>query len=133
MARNEERVFWTNVPLGLLVLAIAPHMAYVTACGLAKWIKGGNFRAYFQGKLACLRELTEIYRRRRWLSRLGEQAPFPVRHLVDLSPRLLAHMMYGPVRRLLIELWNPTVVSKPSPKIEPNAKALPITSGNRAA
>jgi GT2 family glycosyltransferase len=130
MARNEERVFWTNVPLGLLAFAAAPHMAYVTACALAKLMKRRNFRAYFQGKLACLRELTEICRRRQWLSRLGEQAPFPVRHPVDLSPRPFAQMMFSTLRQLL---RKPAAASKASPRIEPNATGLPITRRNRAA
>ena len=49
MARNAEIVFWANMPRGLLILALVPHLAFVTV--QAAWrLARGRLRPFLLGK-----------------------------------------------------------------------------------
>jgi GT2 family glycosyltransferase len=113
MARNEERVFWANLPPRDLAWAILPHLGYIVGCGLAKCIMHRNFLAYLQGKLAILLEASEIRRQRECVRNLAAFARFPVHHPIDSSLPQLAQRLYQPVARILRRLRKTSPLSRP--------------------
>jgi GT2 family glycosyltransferase len=64
LSRNEEIVFWANVPLRDLVLGAIPHMGFL-AVRLARKILKGQWRAFLSGKIDALRAFPNIWRRRK--------------------------------------------------------------------
>jgi GT2 family glycosyltransferase len=58
-SRNEERVFWRNVPTPLL-LGLGPvHLALLIAKAWRRW-REGNLQSFLRGRLALLSELDQI-------------------------------------------------------------------------
>ena len=54
MARNAEIVFWANMPRGLLMLALVPHLAFLTL-QMAWRLARGRLRPFLLGKFDALR------------------------------------------------------------------------------
>jgi GT2 family glycosyltransferase len=76
MARNAEIVFWANMPLGLLTLALVPHLSFVVL--QAAWrLARGRLRPFLLGKCDALRAFLEIKARRKIRSELARKAVAP--------------------------------------------------------
>ena len=73
MARNAEIVFWANMPRGLLMLALVPHLAFLTL-QMAWRLARGRLRPFLLGKYDALRVWPEIKERRDLRSRLVRKA-----------------------------------------------------------
>ena len=69
-ARNEERVFWRNLPGRALPRALPLHLAVLAAKAWRRW-REGQFVPFLRGKLGVLAEAAEVLRHRRWLHGLG--------------------------------------------------------------
>jgi GT2 family glycosyltransferase len=65
-SRNEERVFWRNLPACELVAALPAHLAVLAAKSFRRW-REGNFIPFLRGRLSLLREIGELLRHRRLL------------------------------------------------------------------
>jgi O-antigen biosynthesis protein len=73
MARNAELVFWSNLPAGLLAMAILPHLAFLA--GQAAWrVARGRLRPFLLGKVDAIRAWPEIKARRRIRTDLAHKA-----------------------------------------------------------
>ena len=64
LSRNEEIVYWANMPAKELVLGAIPHLGFL-AVRLARKIWQGQWRAYLAGKVDALRAMPTIWRRRK--------------------------------------------------------------------
>jgi GT2 family glycosyltransferase len=73
-SRNEERVFWRNLPRGELLRALPMHLAVVAAKAWRRW-REGTLLPFLRGRFAVLGEVGEICLHRRRLARLGRPAP----------------------------------------------------------
>ncbi len=73
MSRNEELVFWRNVPAGDLARAVPLHLAVLLAKAWRRW-RRGELLPFLRGRLQALRRLGEVCRHRRRLRRLGGPA-----------------------------------------------------------
>jgi GT2 family glycosyltransferase len=73
-ARNEERVFWRNVPGKALWQAVPLHLAVLAAKAWRRW-REGNLLPFLRGRLRVLAEVPAIRRHRRRLRRLGPELP----------------------------------------------------------
>jgi len=62
-ARNEERVFWRNVPGRALPRAVPLHLAVLVAKAWRRW-REGNLAPFLRGKLSVLGEAAELLRHR---------------------------------------------------------------------
>jgi GT2 family glycosyltransferase len=69
-ARNEERVFWRNLPRGVLLRALPSHFAVLAAKAWRRWREGELF-PFIRGKLRVLGESGELFRHRRRLNSSG--------------------------------------------------------------
>jgi GT2 family glycosyltransferase len=69
-ARNEERVFWRNLPQRDLAGALPAHLAVVAAKAWRRW-RAGDLGPFLQGRLEAWGEAVELIRHRRRLRRLG--------------------------------------------------------------
>ncbi|MBY0522123.1 MAG: glycosyltransferase family 2 protein [Gemmataceae bacterium] len=65
-SRNEERVFWRNVPASSLRRAIPHHLAVLTAKAWRRWTEG-NLLPFVCGRLRVLGDARELLRHRRTL------------------------------------------------------------------
>jgi GT2 family glycosyltransferase len=65
-ARNEERVFWRNLPRGVLLRALPSHLAVLAAKAWRRWRKG-ELLPFLRGKLGALGEAAALCRHRRRL------------------------------------------------------------------
>jgi GT2 family glycosyltransferase len=72
-SRNEELLFWRNLPAGALLRALPAHLAVVAAKGWRRW-RHGELRPFLRGRLAALGALPGVLRHRRRLARLGGTA-----------------------------------------------------------
>lgn len=70
-SRNEERVFWRNVPARELWRAIPMHTAVVLAKGWRRW-REGRLLPFLFGRLQAIAEFRELIRHRRMLADLGD-------------------------------------------------------------
>src|SRR5262245_26148430 len=82
-SRNEELVFWRNLPRGALLRALPLHLAVLVAKAWRRW-RCGELLPFFRGRLQALRQLPALGRHRRGLRRLGPPAA-PEDWLVDRS------------------------------------------------
>jgi GT2 family glycosyltransferase len=73
-SRNEERVFWRNLPGRALLRALPAHLAVLAAKAWRRWHEG-NLRPFLCGRLRLLGELPALVEHRRWLRRLGPAKP----------------------------------------------------------
>jgi GT2 family glycosyltransferase len=62
-SRNEELVFWRNLPARTLLRALPQHLAVVTAKAARRW-REGTLRPFLTGRLRVLAELPELVRHR---------------------------------------------------------------------
>jgi GT2 family glycosyltransferase len=69
-ARNEERVFWRNLPRGLLLRALPLHLAVLAAKACRRW-REGELLPFLRGKLGVLSEAGQLLRHRRRLHASG--------------------------------------------------------------
>jgi GT2 family glycosyltransferase len=69
-ARNEELVFWRNLPVGVLLRALPLHLAVLAAKGWRRW-QDGQVLPFVLGRLAALANLPAILRHRSALSAIG--------------------------------------------------------------
>ena len=69
-SRNEERVFWRNLPGSDLWRALPWHLAVVAGKAWRRW-REGTLLPFVRGRLAVLGELTAVIRHRRQLRQLG--------------------------------------------------------------
>jgi GT2 family glycosyltransferase len=69
-SRNEERVFWRNLPSRTLCRALPHHFAVLAAKTWQRWRHGG-LRPFLCGRLRMLGEVPELLAHRRQLRRLG--------------------------------------------------------------
>jgi GT2 family glycosyltransferase len=69
-SRNEERVFWRNLPGGALLRALPWHLLVVAAKAWRRW-REGMLLPFLRGRLAVLAEVPELLRHRRRLRELG--------------------------------------------------------------
>jgi GT2 family glycosyltransferase len=67
-SRNEERVFWRNVPS--LSRALPRHLAVLAAKAWRRWHEG-SLTPFLCGRLRVLGEAAGLLRHRRWLRSLG--------------------------------------------------------------
>jgi GT2 family glycosyltransferase len=72
-SRNEERVFWRNLPSRELLRALPWHVAVLAAKGCRRW-QEGEWLPFVLGRLRALGELLEMIRHRR---RLRQRNPNP--------------------------------------------------------
>jgi GT2 family glycosyltransferase len=70
-SRNEERVFWRNLPGACLRRAMAHHLAVLAAKTWRRWHEGG-LTPFVCGRLRVLGEMPELWRHRR---RLDDEFP----------------------------------------------------------
>ena len=73
VARNGEILFWSNLPVPLLLAALAPHLGFTLIQALWRTARGRG-RPLLQGKLDALRELPTLRRRRLDRARLARAA-----------------------------------------------------------
>ena len=99
IARNEERVFWTNLPGKSLRQALLPHLLHVLVKVVGKGLLGRNPSAYLRGKLAVLGEVKEIRGQRKRLRLLAQQASFPIHFPFENDP-------WMPAKLILHRLWQ---------------------------
>ena len=70
-SRNEERVFWRNLPSPALLRALPKHAAVLLAKAWRRWNEG-TLSPFLLGRLQCWTEMRGIRRHREWLTRLGD-------------------------------------------------------------
>jgi GT2 family glycosyltransferase len=69
-SRNEERVFWRNLPWAALPQALPCHCAVLAAKAWRRWQEGG-LAPFLWGRLRLLAEVPDLLRHRRLLHRLN--------------------------------------------------------------
>ncbi len=62
-SRNEELVYWRNLPLPQLLLSLPLHLLVVLAKGWRRW-RQGELTPFLRGRLQGLRQLPELFRHR---------------------------------------------------------------------
>lgn len=100
---NEERVFWTGLPAAWLRRAVVPHALLVVAKALLRALQGLG-RPYMAGKIAALREVSSLRRRRGSNQSLacGLAPVFPIETtsaLVGIGIRLQLRKLLGSAHR----------------------------------
>ncbi len=70
-SRNEELVFWRNIPARALWRAVPMHAAVLAAKALRRW-REGTLGPFLCGRVDALRVTGAVVRHRRWLKSLGE-------------------------------------------------------------
>jgi GT2 family glycosyltransferase len=73
-SRNEERVFWRNLPGPVLVRALPRHLAVLAAKAFRRFDEG-TLLPFLCGRVSLLGEVPELIRHRRALRSLGQDAP----------------------------------------------------------
>jgi GT2 family glycosyltransferase len=69
-SRNEERVFWRNLPARTLARALPHHLAVLAAKAWRRW-DAGELAPFLWGRLRLLGEIPDLLRHRRWLHQFG--------------------------------------------------------------
>lgn len=73
-SRNEERIYWRNLPRGELLRSLPLHLAVVAGKAWRRW-REGRLLPFLRGRLGVLCEVGELCRHRRALHRWGRAAP----------------------------------------------------------
>src|SRR5260370_19760512 len=69
-SRNEERVFWRNLPTKTLLRALPAHLAVLVAKAARRW-REGNLLPFLRGRFRAFADFPTIIRHRRMLQELG--------------------------------------------------------------
>ncbi len=69
-SRNEELVYWRNLPAMHLLLGMPLHLVVLLAKGWRRW-RQGELTPFLRGRLQVLSHLRELFRHRRHLRKLG--------------------------------------------------------------
>jgi GT2 family glycosyltransferase len=69
-SRNEELVFWRNLPIHDLLRALPLHLAVLAGKAWRRY-EEGQFLPWLAGRLRALSESADVLRHRRWLATLG--------------------------------------------------------------
>ena len=69
-SRNEERVFWRNLPMAVLVRSLPAHFAVLAAKAARRW-REGNLLPFLRGRARAWSELAAFMRHRRQMNQLG--------------------------------------------------------------
>jgi GT2 family glycosyltransferase len=77
LSRNEEIVFWANLPKRELLLAVIPHLGFFVVRAVKKLLKG-QLTAFLSGKLAALRQFPSILQRRKETQALAQTSARPI-------------------------------------------------------
>jgi hypothetical protein len=72
-SRNEELVFWRNLPARVLLAALPLHLATLAGKALRRW-REGTLVEFVRGRWQALSELPAVLRHRRRLAELGSGA-----------------------------------------------------------
>jgi GT2 family glycosyltransferase len=81
-SRNEERVFWRNLPGRALAGALPRHLAVLAAKAWRRW-QEGTLAPFLCGRLRVLGELPALVRHRRRLRELGPAATLASWHVEE--------------------------------------------------
>ncbi len=73
-SRNEERVFWRNLPWRDLLRALPGHLAVLAAKACRRWHEG-SLAPFLCGRLRLLGEVQRVVRHRRTMAILGPPGP----------------------------------------------------------
>jgi GT2 family glycosyltransferase len=98
LARNEERVYWSNLPAKLLWRGLLPHLLYVGGVFASRWLRRDNAWPYLHGKISIVREWNMIGKQRRHLRRLMAEATFRSRLPVDMNLSPLMERVHNRLR-----------------------------------
>lgn len=77
LARNEELVFWINLPPQQLLLGVLPHAGFLAVRTLRKACSG-RLLPFLHGKIQALAGWKQICQRRKELRRLAATARYPI-------------------------------------------------------
>jgi GT2 family glycosyltransferase len=72
-SRNEERVFWRNLPGRMLLRSLPAHVAVLAGKAFRRWREGALW-PFLRGRLQVLLEVPKLVRHRRRLRRLSSSA-----------------------------------------------------------
>jgi GT2 family glycosyltransferase len=72
-SRNEERVFWRNIPGRDLLRALPRHLAVLAGKAVRRW-REGTLVPFLCGRLRVLTEIPELVRHRRQLNQIAPMA-----------------------------------------------------------
>jgi GT2 family glycosyltransferase len=81
-SRNEERVFWRNLPARTLARALPAHLAVLAGKAWRRW-QEGTLAPFVCGRLRLLGEVPSLLEHRRGLLRLGPPAAMRQWHVED--------------------------------------------------
>jgi GT2 family glycosyltransferase len=98
MSRNEELVFWRNLPTADLYRALPNHLA-VLGAKLLRRAGEGNLIPFLWGRLAALRLLPHIFRHRRMLAQAYPASDMAGWRVQEASP-----LEFAPISRFLREV-----------------------------
>jgi GT2 family glycosyltransferase len=88
LSRNEELVFWINLPVSRLALGLLPHVGFL-AVRLLRRTLAGQFLPYLAGKAAMLRLWPLVRRRRLELRKLARGTGVEVVLPIHVGPQVL--------------------------------------------
>jgi GT2 family glycosyltransferase len=71
-SRNEERVFWRNVPMRAMLGALPRHLAVLAGKAWKRW-REGNLLPFLMGRLRVLGEASALIRHRRRLAEMAKR------------------------------------------------------------
>jgi hypothetical protein len=69
-SRNEEMIFWRNLPRGVLLRSLPAHVAVVIAKAFRRW-REGQLLPFLRGRASLLAEFRELLHSRRGLGRIS--------------------------------------------------------------
>jgi O-antigen biosynthesis protein len=89
VSRNEELVYWTNLPLTKLLLGLVPHLGFLTIRLLRK-LGSPHLLPFLTGKLEALASGRQIVDRRRKLGKLAQIGNVPANLYIACDQEILA-------------------------------------------
>jgi GT2 family glycosyltransferase len=74
LSRNEERVYWRNLPAAALARTLPRHLGVLAGKAMRRW-REGTFGPFLCGRARVLGEVRQLLKHRRWLEKIGPAAP----------------------------------------------------------
>jgi GT2 family glycosyltransferase len=74
LSRNEERVYWRNLPAGALARTLPSHLAVLAGKAMRRW-REGTLCSFVCGRARVLGEVRQLLKHRRCLEKIGPAAP----------------------------------------------------------